>query len=68
MAYCHQSYDGCYVESCDDRERLSRGNARLEEQQRNREIQLDIAEELSQLASDEYRDDILMHMETTEVS
>lgn len=68
MAYCHQSYDDHFVEPYDDRGRSYRGTARLEEQQRKREIQFEIAEELSQLASDEYRDDILIHMEKMEVS
>lgn len=68
MAYCHQSYDDYFVEPCDDRGRSFRANSRLEEQQRKREIQFEIAEELSQLDSDEYRDDILMHMEKMEVS
>lgn len=67
MAYCHPLYDDFFVEPCDDRGRSFRGSARLEEQQRKREIQFEIAEELSQLASDEYRDDILMHMEKMEV-
>lgn len=68
MAYCPQSYDDYFVESCDDRGRSFRGNVRLEEQQRKREIQFAIAEDLSQLASEEYRDDILSHMEKMEVS
>ena len=67
MAYCHQSYDDYFVEPCDDRGRSFRGNVKLEEQQRKREIQFAIAEDLSQLASEEYRDDILIHMEKMEV-
>lgn len=68
MAYCHQSYDDYFVEPCDDRGRSFPGDVRLEEQQRKREIQFAIAEDLSQLASEEYRDDILIHMEKMEVS
>lgn len=68
MAYCHQSYDDFFVEPCDDRGRSFRGNVRLEEQQRKREAQCLIAEDLSQLVSEEYRGDILKHMEKMEVS
>ncbi len=68
MAYYRPSYDDYFVESYDDRGRTFRQKAKLDEHQRNREIQLAIAEELSQQASEEYRDDILSHMEQMEVS
>lgn len=68
MAFSHRSYVDYFVEPCDDHERSFRGNPRLEEQQRKRDIQFAIAQDLSRLASEEYRDDILIHMEEMEVS
>ena len=68
MAYCPRSYDDYFVESYDDHGKPYRENAKVQEQQKKREIQCAIAEELSQLASEEYRDDILSHMEKMEVS
>lgn len=67
MAYCPQSYDDYFVESYDDRGKVIREKMRQVEQHRKREVQLGIAEELSQLVSEEYRDDILSHMEKTEL-
>lgn len=68
MAYYHQSCDSYFVESQEDHERMFREKYRKGEQQRNRDIQRSIADELSQLASEEYREDILKHMEKMEVN
>lgn len=68
MAYCPQPYDDYFVESYDNRGKTFREKLKQDGQRRKREIQYSIAEELSQLASDEYRDDILSHMVKTEVS
>jgi hypothetical protein len=67
MAYCPQSYDDYFVEPYDNRGKTFREKLRQDEQRRKREIQFSIAEELSQLASEEYRNDILGHMEKMEV-
>lgn len=67
MAYYPPSYDDYYVETYEDLGKSFRERGQLEEQRRKREKQFAIAEELSQLASEEYRDDILDHMETMEV-
>lgn len=67
MAYYPPSYDDYYVETYEDLGKPFRERGQLEEQHRKREKQLAIAEELSQLASEEYRDDIVSHMETMEV-
>lgn len=68
MAYCHQSYDDFFIEPYDIHGKPYHDNTRVAEQHKKRDIQLAIAEELSQLASEEYRDDILNHMEQMEVS
>lgn len=67
MAYYPQPCDSYFVESQDRyQQRLRderRESARLEKQQR----QIAIAEELSQKVSNEYRHDVLQHMEMMEV-
>ena len=55
------------MESHDDRETRFRQEMRERESHAKRQTQLAIAEELSQLASYEYRDQILEHMEMMEV-
>lgn len=67
MAYYQQTCDSYFVESHDDQEKRFREEMREHEKFAKRQTQLDIAEELSQLASHEYRDDILQHMEAMEV-
>lgn len=67
MAYLKQGCDAYYFESHEEHERMFRDRYKRGEQQKNQEIQGIIAEDLSQLASAEYRDDILKHMEKMEV-
>lgn len=67
MAYYSRPCESYFVESHEDHERLFREKCVQEHEHRNREVQFAIAEELSQLASEEYRDDILTHMEKMEV-
>ena len=67
MAHCKQSCDSYFVESHNDRARRFRDETREQERFAKRQTQLAIAEELSQLASDEYLIDILAHMEDMEV-
>ena len=67
MAYYQQPCDSYFVESHDDRERRYNDEIKEREKFAKRHTQLAIAEELSQLASDEYLDDILSHMEDMEV-
>lgn len=67
MEYYRQSCNSYFVESHDDREKRFRDELRERELHAKRETQLAIAEELSELASYEYRDDILEHMGRMEV-
>ena len=67
MAYMKPNCDIHFFEPHEEHEKIFRDRYRKGEQQRNREIQAIIAEDLSQLASAEYRDDILKHMEKMEV-
>lgn len=69
MAY--QSRPQCdtyFVESHDDRARAFREDLRERERLMKRQTQLAIAQELSDLTSAEYREDILQHMEKMEVT
>ena len=68
MAYYAQPCDSYFVESHESQERIIRDGIRERERLRKHHTQAAIAEELSLLASDEYRDDILQHMERMEVS
>ena len=68
MAYYVQPCDSYFVESHESQERIIRDGVRERERLRKQHTQAAIAEELSLLASDEYRDDILQHMERMEVS
>ena len=67
MAYYKQTCDSYFVESHDDREKRFRDELRERERFEKRQTQLAIAEELSQLASEEYLADTLAHMEDMEV-
>ena len=67
MAYYAQPGDSYFVESHENQERAIRGGLRERERLRKQQTQEAIAEELSSLTSDEYRDDILQHMENMEV-
>ena len=67
MAYYHKQCDSYFVESHEDEERRFLGQLRERDRRQKWQTQLEIAEELSQLTSCEYRDDILQHMETMEV-
>ena len=67
MAYFGQPR-GCYFDSShDDQAGLIRDGIREQEKQLKRQKQADIAEELSMITSDEYREDHLEHMEAMEV-
>lgn len=68
MAYYAQRCDSYFVESHDSQERVIRDGIRERERQKKQQIQASIAEELSLLTSDEYRDDIQQHMRTMEVN
>ena len=67
MAYVQGSCDGYFVESHDDRGRLYREALLERERHVKRQTQLAIAEELSQIVSVEYYQDVLEHMESMEV-
>lgn len=67
MAYYAQPCESYFVESHDSRERLVREGTRERERQKKQQTQAAIAEELSVLTSDEYRDDVQLHMESMEV-
>ena len=67
MAYHQQTCDSYFTESHNDHEKKFREEVWQHERFAKKQIQLDIAEELSQLASQEYREDVLKHMEVMEV-
>ena len=67
MAHHQQTCDSYFVEAHTDREKRFREEMREHERFAKKQTQLDIAEELSQLASQEYREDVLKHMEFMEV-
>ena len=67
MAYYPQHCDSYFVESHDDRERRYRDEIREQERLAKRQMQVAIAEQLSDIASQEYRDDHLKQMEKQEV-
>ena len=66
MAYYQQTCDP-FLESVDDRGRICREDAKEVERHVKRQRQLAIAEELSHLATEEYSEDVLRHMESMEV-
>ena len=67
MAYYSQHRGNYFDDSHDDQERIMRDGIREQERQLKRRKQAAIAEELSMIASDEYREDHLEHMESMEV-
>ena len=67
MAYFSQPRGSYFDDSHDAQERIMRDGIREQERQLKRRKQAAIAEELSMIASDEYRDDHLEHMESMEV-
>ena len=67
MAYYPHQCDSYFVESHDDRERRFRDDIREQERQAKRQMQVAIAEQLSDIASQEYREDHLRQMEQMEV-
>jgi len=68
MAYYAQPCDSYFVESHDSQERSVRDGLRESERQKKQQTQAAIAEELSLLTSDEYRDEVQLHMEAMEVN
>ena len=67
MAYYHGQCDSYFVESHEEQEKRHREKLKECDRRQKWQTQLAIAEDLSQLTSCEYRDDILEHMETMEV-
>lgn len=67
MAYYHNQCDSYFVESHEDQDKRLREELRERDRRQKWQTQLVIAEDLSELTSCEYRDDILQHMETMEV-
>ena len=68
MEYYAQPCDSYFVESHESQERMIRDGIRERERQKKKQTQAAIAEELSLLTSDEYREDVLQHMEKVEVN
>ena len=67
MASYHSQCDSYFVESHEDQEKRFREELKEYDRRQKWQTQLAIAEDLSQLTSCEYGDDILEHMETMEV-
>lgn len=70
MAYKHQHCDSYFVVDDDDHreKRCRRETTKEYEEHQKKQIQLRMAQELSQLAEEEYGSDILRYMEEQEVS
>ena len=69
MAYQYQICDSYFVLSgADHREMARKENANAYEKHQKEQRQLELAQELSELANEEYGLDILNHMEEQEVS
>lgn len=68
MAYYVQPCDSYFVESHETSQRITRENARERERLRKQQTQAVIAEELSLLTSEEFREDVRYHMQEMEVS
>ena len=69
MAFNYGHCDSYFTMSNDDhRETARKEHARAYEEHQKKQTQLRMAEELSQLAKEEYGADILAHMEDQEVS
>ena len=67
MAYHRNRCESYFVESHEDQERMIREELREQDRRQKWHTQLAIAEDLSQLTSCEYREDVLQHMEEMEV-
>ena len=67
MAYSEGPCDSYFIEPQDGRRQSYRDALRERERHVKQQTQLAIAEELSQLVSNEYCADVLAHMETMEV-
>ena len=67
MAYYRKQCDSYFVESHEAEEKRFLEQLRESDRRQKWQTQLEIAEELSQLTSCEYRDDVLQHLETMEV-
>ena len=67
MASHQATCDSYFVESHDDPGRIFRQDAKERERHVKRQTQLFIAEQMSRMASEEYREDVLKHMEKMEV-
>ena len=67
MAYFSQPRGSYFDDSHNDQDRIMRDGIREQERQLKRRKQAVLAEELSMIASDEYRENHLEHMESMEV-
>ena len=67
MAFYPNQCESYFVESHEDQELRFREELRERDRRQKWETQLAIAEDLSQLTSREFGDDVLQHMETMEV-
>ena len=67
MAFYYGQCDSYFTESREDQEKRFQEESRERDRRQKRQTQLAIAEDLSQLTSCEYRDDVLQHMEVMEV-
>lgn len=68
MAYFHRPCESYFVETHDDHVRSYEAERRERKRQADLYTQSAIATELSQLVSEDYREDIIQHMEKMEVS
>lgn len=68
MAYFHRPCESYFVETDDDNFRSYEAERRERKRQADLYTQSAIATELSQLVSEDYREDIVQHMEKMEVS
>lgn len=68
MAYYAPPCESYFVKSHESQECLVKEGIRECERQKKQQTQAAIAEELSLLTSDEYRDDVQLHMESMEVN
>ena len=67
MAYYHNQCDSYFVESHEDEEKRCLEELRERDRRQKWQTQRAIAEDLSQITSSEYGDDVLQHMEMMEV-
>lgn len=68
MAYFHRHCESYFVETHDDHVRSYEAERREGKRQADLYTQSAIATELSQLVSEDYREDIVLHMEKMEAS